>query len=243
MDLSLTRLEIRRRIQARLGYVTNDAQAPSVMDQINEWIRAAANAVFKRCQWVQAQHETTATIGIDQRFVDYPANAGPGDIIAIGVWMETEQRYRTLRRGVIALCHDDEPLVEAGEPDSVAGRGTPSIYELKAQIEFWRRPDQQYRLKIDHTVSAEFATDAAESIVDAEAVILHVMAESYDFQGDQRLADVKRAQYEEHIRALIAERHPLTVIQRGRCDRHSVGRRTRSDYVPDSGAWPSRMDP
>lgn len=243
MEIYLSRLEIRRRIQARLGYVTNGSQAQQIMDQMNEWIRAAANAVYKRCQWVQNQTETRADVGIDQRFLDYPDNAGPGDIVAIGVWLPTESRFRPLRRGVIPIRVDDEPLVEIGEPDSVAGRGCPEVYELKGQIELWRRADMAYRLKIDHTVSPELATDAAESIVDAEAIILHAMAEAFDFQGDSRLADVKRAQYEEQIRALIAERHPLTAIRRGANDRRSIGGRRDLGYVPDSGAWPSVMEP
>lgn len=243
MEIHLTRQEIRRRIQARLGHVTNDGQALMVKEQIDEWIRAAAIAVYKRCTWAQTQTETTDSIGIDERFLNYPTNAGPGNIIAIGVWVEAESRYRQLRRGVIPLAADDEPLVEIGEPDSVAGRGCPQIYEPKAQLEFWPRPDMEYRLKIDHTVSPEMGDESTPSVVDGEAIILHAMAEAFDFQGDDRLANVKRAQYEEQIRALIAEQHPLTTMRRGRLDRLSVGRRVNANYIPDSGVWPSRMDP
>ena len=242
MEIYLPRREIRRRIQARLGHVTNDAQAPLVMEQINEWIRAASTAVTKRCQWATSQRETREDVGIDQRFVNYPANAGPGNIVAIAVWDADASRFRQLRRGVIPLAVDDEPLVEEGEPDSEAGRDRPEVYELKAQIELWPRPDQAYRLKIDHTVSTELADDDTPSLVDAEAIILLAMAEAFDFQGDSRLADVKRAQFDEHVRALVAAQHPLTTIRRGGLDRLSVSGRRGEDYVPDSGAWPSRAE-
>jgi hypothetical protein len=241
VEIHLPRREIRRRIQARLGFTTNDAQAPLVMEQINEWIRAAASEVYKRCPWAQTQQETTAEVGIDQRFIDYPQHAGPGNIIAIGLWFEGETRYRQLRRGRIPVTLDDDPIVDTGEPDSVAARATPSLYELKNQIELWPRADQAYRLKIDHTISPEIADDTTDSVVDAEAIILHVMAEAYDNQGDDRLADGKRRQFEAQIARLIGEQSPMQQMRRGRYDRLSVGRRTDgNDYVPDSGTWPSR---
>lgn len=242
MEVFLPRAEIRRRIQARLGHTTNGSQAPLVMEQMNEWIRAGATAVYKRCQWAQTAVESREDAGIDQRFVNYPANTGPGNVISVAVWMEDEQRFIPLQRGRIPVELDDEPLVELGEPDSVSGRGCPTMYELKKQIEIWPRPDIAYRLKIDHTTSPELADETTPSIVDAEAIILHVLAEAYDFQGDERLASVKRAQFDDHVKQLANDQHPLTTIRRGAYDRLSVGPRRTGDYIPDSGAWPSRME-
>jgi hypothetical protein len=242
VELSLNRLEIRRRMNARLGNTTNTAQAPQNQEQHNAFIDAAAEAVYMRCPWQRTMRETFVDVGIDQRFVNYPTSAGPGNIQSIGLWDETAMAYRTLRRGIIPVTLDDEPLVTIGEPDSVPGRGQPELYELKAQIELWRRPDQEYQLKIDHTVHTSFADDTTASIVDAESIILLAMADAYDFQGDTELARTQRRKFEERLRQLMSSQHPLTTIKRGRFDRLADRHRTgTSGYRPDSGAWPSVM--
>lgn len=239
-ELFLIRREIRRRMLARLGHTTNDSQAPLVLEQFNEFIRAAAETVYTRCPWSQTMRETRADVGIDQRFINYPDNAGPGNIQAIGVWLPSENRYAAMRRGRIPVQADAAPLVEIGEPDSIPGRSQPRIYELKSQIEIWPRPDQAYRLQIDHTINPDLGDDETASVVDAEAIILWAMADAYDFQGDRELAGVQRGKFESRINALIGEQHPLTQIRRGRFDRLSVAAR-RDDYLPDSGVWPSQV--
>lgn len=239
-ELFINRKEIRRRVLARLGFTTNDSQAPLNLDQINEFIRSAAETVYLRCPWSQAMRETRVSIGIDQRRLNYPAQVGPGNIQAIGLWLADEQRYVPLRRGRIPVELDDDPVVDIGEPDSVANRGRPELYELKKQIELWRRPDQAYELKLDHTISPNFENDSDVSVVDGEAIILWAMADAYDFQGDERLAQVARGKFEERIRLLINDQSPLTQYKRGRFDRLSVAAR-RDTYMPDSGQWPSRM--
>lgn len=238
MELYLNRREIRRRMLARLGNTTNDSQAPLVMDQFNEFIRAAVQAVYTRCPWSHALRETRVDIGIDQRFVNYPSMAGAGNIQAIALWDATAQRYCNLQRGRIPLEADDDPVVDLGEPDSIAGRAAPTVYELKTQIELWPRADQAYELKIDHTISPDLAGDDDVSVVDAEAVILWAMADAYDFQGDDRLSQVARRKYEERIQALIGSQHPLPTIRRGR---YSLNNKASDSYEPNSGLWPSRM--
>jgi hypothetical protein len=234
-----SRLEIRRRILARMGKTTNGSQAAQTTEQYNEVIRAAAEAVYMRCPWAQSQREATESVGIDQRFVNYPENSGPGNIIAIGVWMADEQRYRPLRRGRIPVELDDEPLVEEGGDVAAEHRATPSLYEVKAQIEVWPRPDQEYRLKIDYTVHPDLDADADVSVVDAECIVLWAMADLFEFEGDQGLATIQRNKFQDRINLLIANQHPLQTIRRGR---HSLTVRS-DEYVPTSGTWPSVMVP
>jgi hypothetical protein len=138
----------------------------------------------------------------------------------------------------VSVHLDDEPLVDEGEPASVAGRGCPTIYECKDQVEIWRRPDQAYELKIDHTVQIDLSTDVIVSVVDAEAIILFAIADAHDFQGDQRLADIARARAEERMTVLIRANHNHDTVNLG------AGYRARArsrgfDYIPDSGSWPS----
>lgn len=240
MESFLSRKEIRRRVLSRMGKSSNDAQAQQVMEQTNEFIRAAAQAVYLRCNWVQTIIDTTTAVGIDQRLLNYPTNCQPQNVQSIAYWDESGQKFVSLRRGVIPAELDDEPLVEEGEPASIDGRGKPQIYELRAQIEIWPRPDQEYRIKIEHSVNPDLENDDSVSVVDAEAIVLHVMAESYDFDGDQQLANTKRGQYEQRIQTLIGQQAPTLDIRRGRLDRLRFSR-VQTGYVPNSGNWPAVM--
>lgn len=245
MQLAITRKEIRRRILARLGNTTSDEQAQLVTPQYNEFIRAACEEVYTRCAWVKTLRESRADIGIDQRFVNYPANCGPENIMQLSVWDEDAQRFIPLRRGLIPQQLDDEPVVEIGEPGSVAGRGRPTIYEPKTQIELWRRADKAYRLKIDHTINPNFEDDNQVSVVDGELIILWAMADAFDFSGDPELAKVQRQKFQNRLMELAGQQGPQVTIRRdaGRSER--LNERARgggvSGYQPNSGAWPSVM--
>lgn len=239
MEIFATRQEIRRRVMARMGWTTNGSQAPLNLDQLNESIRAAALEVYGRCQWVRTLRETTAEVGIDQRFINYPDACGPGELVAIALWDADAQRYRPLRRGRIRPHQDDEPLVEEGEPASVPGRARPTMYEAKNQIELWPRADQVYRLKIDHQVSPDLGTDDAVSVVDAELIILWVMGDAFELQGDGDLAATQRGKFETRVRKLIADASPRESLMMGARDR--IGLNQGIGYQPTSGQWPAVM--
>lgn len=227
---------------ARMGFTTNGSQAPLNQDQFNEFIRAAAYAVYERCPWAATQRETRSTVGIDQRLLNYPTNASASNIVALAYWDAGRSCYVPLRRGVIPLTLDDDPIQDVGEPDTIPGRGKPEIYEPKTQIEIWPRPDDTYEIKIDHTVHPELAADATVSIVDAELIVLWAMADAYDFQADQDLARIARAKFEERFRLLVGGQHPLAGTRvLGRYNRLLLGPSVDAGYVPDSGLWPSVM--
>lgn len=249
MEVYVSRKEIRRRVMARMGFTTSDNQAPLTQDQTNEWIRAAALEVYSKCAWASAQRETFLEIGIDQRLVNYPASTTAGNIIQVGVWDEAERRYQPLRRSRIQVSQDDEPLVEIGEPDSVAGRGRPAVFHPKTQIELWPRADQAYQLKIDHTISPNLEADGDVSVVDAEAIILWVLGDALEFQGEGAAADKKRKQFDRRIGELRAWAHTEETFRRGRLGRLVAnGARVTEDQVimpggdlPNSGTWPATM--
>jgi hypothetical protein len=243
VEIYLSRQEIRRRVHARLGFVTNDAQAPQVLEQHNELIRAAALEVAQACPWVSTKREAFLDVEIDQRYLTYPTGCGPGSIIQLGVWDEGEGRYAALRRGVIPVELDDEPLVEEGEPASVSGRGRPILYEVRDQIELYPRADQAYEVKLDYVISLDLAADDTVSNVDAEAVILASIAEVYAFQQDVAQARFFREKLDERIRKLAqGQRHNLKVSRRTSYQRRVQGGTSPlGDYEPNSGSWPSVM--
>lgn len=240
MEVYAQKKEIRRRLLARLGYQTDDSQGPLVTARLNETIRASALEIYRlQAEWVNTQRETRVNVGIDQRFVNYPTGATAGNILAIGVWDGT--RYLPLRRARITLSNDDEPLVDEGEPASIAGRAMPTLYECKAQIEIWARPDQAYELKIDHTINPDLENDSDTSIVDAEAIIQMCLAECYRHDGDLQTAATYDTKVTARLNSLRAwestrETHSRNDVVRLRMNGYSV----RGD-LPNSGQWPSVM--
>jgi hypothetical protein len=243
VQILLNRKECRRRILARMGFATSDEQAQMVMPQLNETIRAACDAVYLLCPWVRTLRETRLDVGIDQRFINYPDNCGPENIQSLAVWDADGERFLQLRRCTIPVELDDEPVVEVGEPGSVANRGRPDRYEAKDQIEVWRRPDQAYRLKCDHTINPNFEDDDQQSIVDAELIILWAMADRYDTDGEDRLAAVQRQKFKDRFGVLAGLQRSWATVTRdsGRRARMQAFAHRQPGYVPTSGAWPSVM--
>lgn len=239
MEIFATRQEIRRRMNARMGFTTNSSQAPLNLEQHNEFIRAAAAQVLQDCPWQNTMRETRVTVGIDQRFLNYPANATGSNILGVAYWNTDQKRYLPILRSRITARHDDEPLVDEGEPASVDNRGSPLLYEPKAQIEIWPRPDQSYELKIDHTVSPQMGSEDELSIVDAELIILAAMADAFEFQGDNNLAGIQRAKYDRRLRLLCNQQGAMPPIVRSSLRR--MVRPRSLGYEPDSGAWPSEV--
>ncbi len=247
MEVYATKLEIRKRVQARLGYVTNSAQSPLIQGQIDETIRAAALEIYTRCAWVQTQRETIVAIGIDQRFVDYPDNTTAGNIIAAAIWDDTAKRFCPLRRRPITISQDDEPLVVEGGDASAARRAQPTMYHPKAQIEIWPRPDQAYQLKFDHTVSPDLYDNSTMSVVDAECIILWALADHFEFQQDAQAAKSNREKCELRIRRLRAWAATNKPFKRGALTRAIMnGAQLVDDVVvmpggglPNSGSYPS----
>lgn len=239
MAIYATRQEIRNRVLSRLGFTTNGSQSPETEAKVNEDIRAASLMLANLYKHQYAMMESRVTVGIDQRFVNYPTDCRIGGILSIGVWIEEEGKYRPLKKRPINVSYDDEPTVETGEPGSISGRGTPCIFEQKRQIEIWPRPDKQYELKFDYQASPELIADEQESQFDAECIVLWAMAEYYDHQGDERLANKKRDQCIQMANMIHANEFPLETIQRGKYDRLSVLPRRTHDFIPNSGSWPS----
>jgi hypothetical protein len=171
VEIYLSLSEIRRRAHARVGF--SSSQSPSwCYTQHNEFIRAAALEVAQSCPWVNTRARFARHHRHRPALVDYPAGATAGSIVQIGAWDAGASRYCMLRRGIIPLALDDEPLVDEGEPASVAGRGIPQLYEPKDQIEICAAPRPGVRAQDRLRAVPDLATEDTESIVDAEAIIL-----------------------------------------------------------------------
>lgn len=240
METKLSRQEMRSIIFARMGIDTAGGQDPQSETQCNSLIDEAAIQVGEACRMQTTMAETRQDVTTDQRFFNYPTNAGPGEIISIALWDEDIEEFVPLRRRRITPEMDDEPLVELGEPYSVEGRGKPCYFELKSQIEIWPRPDQAYRLKIDHTRNFTFSADGTVSLVDSEAIIRYVMSALYDYQGDDRLADRYMMKYQQRIDQITGGQSPVKVFRRG--GNKLVDRRiAATDWDVNSGRWPSEV--
>lgn len=231
MEIFLNRGEMRRRLRARLGTVTNDAQAGMAGDQHNELLRSASLEVYGELKHAQAKRETEFTIETGQRYVNYPANCTPGNIISIAIWDEDELRFVHLSKHRVTPMRDDDQIErmiteanDEGDTDEVerltAFRDDqydrPQFYEFKSQLELWPKADKKYYGKIDHTVSPDLNSDDDVSVVDSEAVILFALSEAFAMQGDDVMAKATMAKATMRIGKLRAFQHTNEYAVRGR---------------------------
>ena len=239
MEIYLPRSEIIRRAMARLGFTTNAAQAPLIAAEFQELARSAALEVYERFDWVNTQEETRVTVGIDQLVIDYPPNTTAANILAIGYWNGTA--YVPLLERILPISEGDEPLVAIGEPGSISGRGYPRYFQKKNQIRISPRADQEYEVKIVHTLSPDLATDATVSIIDAELIILKMIQNKRADMGDDGLSALAGGRFEERLANISRRQSSANAVKRSSSYRARANARLvySSDMQPNSGQWPS----
>ena len=238
MEQYLTRDEIVRRAKARLGFTTNASQAGLVQQEFEELARSAAMAVYAAHEWGSLKAEERAEIGIDQTVVDYPNGTTASDLIAVSVW--DGDRYVSLAERFIPLSMTQSPKLDEGEPASIQDRSRPLYFDKRAQIVIAPRPDKIYELKLFFTRSADLATPSTVSVVDAELIILHVIADKRLAMGDTEMAIRANDQYEERLAILKRRSSSAHAVQRNDGYRARASARLGgSGYVPNSGSWPS----
>lgn len=238
MESHLNRDEIVRRACARLGWGTNAAQAPLIQEQMAEYARAAAIEVAEWYDWTA--REKRVSVGIDQLVIDYPANAGPDNILSLAYWNGT--RYVPLLERYLPVEEGTDPLLDEGEPASVSGRGFPRFYEKKEQIRISPRPDQAYEIKIMHTVEIDLLTGTSVCLVDSEAVIIKVIEQKRGDDGDDELAAKAAERFESRMKTLGRRRSSAQAVKRNSGYRERANARLGdSGFEPNSGQWPSVM--
>jgi hypothetical protein len=236
----LSRDEIIRRAKARLGFSTNAGQSALAQAEFEELARAAALFVYSDHEWGITRQETRVTVGIDQTVIDYPAGTTASDLISAAIWDGT--RYVPLLERFIPSSMTQDPLVDEGEPASVANRAMPRYYEKRGQILIAPRPDQEYEIKLVHTMSPDLATGATVSIVDAELIILRMIRDKRAAMGDMDLSQMAAQDYAERRAILVRRSSSAHAVQRNAGYRADCNRRlAESGYVPNSGQWPSVM--
>lgn len=240
MEQYLTRDEIVRRALARMGMVSNAAQAPLVAAEFQELARAAALAVYAEHEWGTLKREARVDVGIDQTAVDYPDDSTAGDLISIAVWDGT--RYIPLAERYLDATSTQDPLVDEGEPASVSGRGRPCYFEKREQILIAPRPDQAYAIKIIHNQPSDLPTGTSVSVVDAELIILRMMADKRFDMGDEVLGARLDQKYEDRAKAIGRKSLSAHAVKRNSGYRERCNARLGEvGYVPTSGQWPAVM--
>lgn len=237
MEVYLARGEIRRRVLARMGTVTNDTQSAMHFEKLNEEIRSAAQHVYAECHWASALREHEFTIGVDQRFVNYPTGATAGSIRSVAIWDDASHCFYALMRRWIDVTHDNDQLERemldadaAGDTDLVASlsaldesqRARPVYWQGKQQIELWPSADAHYHGKIDYVVTPDLNSDDDVSVVDAELIILWALAEMYDWQGDDAQSEKQLRKFTNRLNRLKAWQNSGESFQRGQGQRERI---------------------
>lgn len=219
------RAELRRRLRARMGASTNDAVQVQTTEQQNELLREAAQTVRDACEWKRTVVEYFFSTGIDQRYYNYPANSGPGDIKRVFLWDGDANggNYIPLYKRQILPFLDNDPIL-VGAPE-VATRGQPSLWEESSQqvgglpvpaLEINPLPDDVYKMKVEFVQAAELLDDTTPSISDANCIVGFALAELLDMRGKPQLADKQRAKAQQRVKLLAGAQRSAETIRIGR---------------------------
>jgi hypothetical protein len=206
-----------------MGATTDTAVYSQATEQLNEFLREAAQMVRDACEWKRTLSEFYVSTGIDQRFYNYPANTGPGDIVRIARWDADSELYVELQRRVIPPLLDNDPTFTG--VDEVATRDEPIWWEDSSQlvagvivsaIELNPLPDAVYKLKIEAYAASPLTDDTTTCNLDADCVLLYAYAEMLDSDGESARADKQRAKAQARVRLLSgAQRVGPTIVKGG----------------------------
>lgn len=217
------RAELRRRLLARLGATTDTTVYSQITEQLNEFLREAAQMVRDACEWKDKLVDFYFETGTDEAFYDYPANTGPGDIVRVSLWDEDSSEYVQLDRRVILPILENDP--DWTGPDEVATRDKPLLWEDSAQVvgdvavpalKLNPLPDAIYKMKMQGYLAAQLLDDTTPSAVDADCIVMLAHAEVLDSDGKEKQAAVQRAKAQQRIGLLAGAQRTGQIIRRGR---------------------------
>lgn len=217
------RAELRRRLLARMGSTTDTTVYSQATEQLNEFLREAAQMVRDACEWKDKLVDFAFTTGTDEAFYNYPANTGPGDIVRVARWDDDAKEYVQLDRRVILPILENDP--DWTGDDEIATRDKPLLWEDSAQvvsgvavpaIKLNPLPDAVYTMKMQGYLAASLTDETTPSAVDADCIVLLAYAEILDSDGREKLAQIQRAKAEKRIGLLAGAQRTGQIIRRGR---------------------------
>lgn len=218
------RPELLRRLRAKMGSSTNVAVQVQTTEQLQEYLRQAAQTVRDECEWKRLIVEYFVSTGIDQRYYNYPPNSGPGDIKRVWLWdgdADGGSYVELLRRDILPNLDNDPVLT--GTPE-IATRGQPQVYQESSQqvggvpvpaLEINPLPDDVYPLKVEFTQGAQLLDDTTPCIVDADCIVDLAFADWLDAKGQDKRADKMRARAFGRIKLLAGSQRVGRTIKIG----------------------------
>jgi hypothetical protein len=196
MQVFLSRKEIRRQMRASLGQTTDEGLAGMNRDKFDTFIQTACLKAHAELRGVNQQREATFDLGIEQKLVEYPDQAGPGSLIEAAIYDSVGKGYWPLRRKTRRAHLSDDQAAAAGGADFAAEKGMPKwIEETKDGWSVYPTTDQAYKLRVQYVIRQAFTDDDEESTVDAQLILsyaLHLETRTYDAEASkQHLADYR----------------------------------------------------
>jgi hypothetical protein len=253
METFVHRAELRRRLLARMGAQTDTTVTAAVVEQLDEYIREAAQFIRDAVEWKRAISELITATQIDERFYSYPLNSGPGDVVRISYWDADKTQYIPLQRRVILPVLENLPGEAFVGDDEIATRGKPVLWEDSSQIDedgvttamlkLNPYPDAEYPLRIDYNGTIIPIDDNTPILVDADCIVTFAFAEMLDAQGDERRAGTQRAKAMARMRSIAGSQRTGQIFRRGAVEtaRLRFGSRFREPLNFDTSL--SRMPP
>lgn len=220
----LQREEIRRRILTRMGWDTSDDELTEpVSPQINGLINEAAAHIAQEAPaggWEMSQTEAVITTSDGQRIYNYPEvdihgrgiEVGAGGIVEAGVWDQDRQRYVPLELARIPLSCRFDPISDDVDPSNeYEQRDVPARLDQRRTVALGPVPDGEYEIMMSVVCSDQITRDDTVSTVDAEAIVLYVLAERCSLEGRETQADRHRGKLARRLTTL--RRHSGNVVR------------------------------
>jgi hypothetical protein len=169
VELYLPRSEILRQTRAHLGMQTDNDLGSQVEEQHVAAVQAAAMKVAQDCRWVNAQARVEIQIQNEQAVFSYPANCGPGGILAMSVY--DQEQHWPIVPGIIPVVADVP--VETAEGGGAFNRvqGRPRRFEQRNQVFLSPPADKPYALHVSFMRRMDLPTDESVSITDGQLII------------------------------------------------------------------------
>lgn len=194
MALSLQRTlgELRATLAARLGFGGMGAGVNT--PHLNALLAEAQEELYEQFDWPILRTVWPLTLGVGQRWLDYPDGANPDRIREVRVHYAT-QWY---------------PLTEGIESEHDSDRDDyttwPSRFDRRAQLEFWPLPDQVYEIEVEGIRElSPFTQDGHRATVDDRTLLLRAVVDGKAHYGqrDARLYEERLMRITRRLRGRV----------------------------------------
>lgn len=183
---TLRQLEVA--LYARLGFGAAGSSPLLNRDLLRSTLYEAQHQLYWQCDFPTLNAWQDVTVPAGAYLIDYPTDANPQRILALGVNINAagaSPAWRYLRQGITLMHYD-----------TLDTTGYPRRFELRDQVEFWPKADVDRTVRVFYIKSlGRFDRDNDRCTIDDGLVFLHALAtcKAHYKQSDASAVDAQLA--------------------------------------------------